>query len=363
MIAENDHGRIFSNVLVKWSFIFKLTPKWSRQNGRLFNIMPLTKMIKPGIWITKMIKDMVLINVFASPSPFNIVQLTLWLGKEELSFWRGAPCPLAYTSNKNSGLSAFERFLLQLGLLLPLDPSSQFEQRVPWGTGFLVPEVASKNTHKNTLLLPYCFSIRNTSRMEWSKRQGLTGGTLGVRRVGGRAHRRSGNGSPRTSTSPAHYGYSLRDWLEDLAGRQGLLQNPFPFVVAPPVPDPMVIARLTMSTNCIPNTCLLSALFAPNSAFEFSTAPRTECKRSPNYWKKLQNDRRKWSPALVRKDISKMIAVCVGRKNQQNDRSFWLDARNKNVRRKNQKNDFRENDHAKAENPSFRAIMIVHLNG
>lgn len=109
---------------------------------------------------------MVLINVFASPSPFNIVQLTLWLGKEELSFWRGAPCPLAYISNKNSGLSAFERFLLQLGLLLPLDPSSQFEQRVPWGTGFLVPEVASKNTHKNTLLLPYCFSIRNTSRME-----------------------------------------------------------------------------------------------------------------------------------------------------------------------------------------------------
>ena len=157
MIAENDHGRIFSNVLVKWSFIFKFTPKWSRQNGRLFNIMPLTKMIKPGICITKMIRDMVSINVFASPSPFNIVQLTLWLGKEELSFWRGAPCPLAYTSNKNSGLSAFERFLLQLGLLLPLDPSSQFEQRVPWGTGFLVPEVASKKYTQKYTVTPLLF--------------------------------------------------------------------------------------------------------------------------------------------------------------------------------------------------------------
>mgnify|MGYP004299299587 CR=1 FL=1 len=104
---------------------------------------------------------MVLINVFASPSPFNIVQLTLWLGKEELSFWRGAPCPLAYrymyTSNKNSGLSAFERFLLQLGLLLPLDPSSQFEQRVPWGTGFLVPEVASKKYTQKYTVTPLLF--------------------------------------------------------------------------------------------------------------------------------------------------------------------------------------------------------------
>ena len=205
MIAENDHGRIFSNVLVKWSFIFKFTPKWSRQNGRLSNIMPLTKMTKPGIWNTKMIKDLVLINVFASPSPFNIVQLTLWLGKEELSFWRRAPCPWPTSPTKTLVWVHSNGFYCNWVCSSPWIPPHNSSNESRGGRGSWSRRLRPKNTHKNTLLLPYCFSIRNTSRMEWSKRQGLTGGTLGVRRVGGRDHRRSGNGSPRTSASPAHW--------------------------------------------------------------------------------------------------------------------------------------------------------------